>query len=105
MRDKTFSPVKAEDIKVGEKYYTCNYTGVVMIKITKIDTNSVVGTTIINKKTVPIVRSKRFIFDNPDGAKRTGHEWEHADRKRRRLIKEQRKAKNIELKEKSKKQH
>lgn len=72
-------PVKKEDIKVGNQYYTCNYSGTVIVTVIKIlDKGNVLVKT---KKSKPFVREIAYIFDNPEMAKFAGRNWEKAQKK------------------------
>lgn len=72
-------PVKKEDIKVGNQYYTCNYSGTVTVTVIKIlDKGNVLVKT---KKSKPFVRELAYIFDDPEMAKFAGRDWEKAQKK------------------------
>ena len=72
-------PVKKEDIKVGNQYYTCNYSGTVTVTVIKIlDKGNVLVKT---KKSKPFVREIAYIFDNPEMAKFAGRNWEKSQKK------------------------
>ena len=71
-------PVKKEDIKVGNQYYTCNYSGTVMVTVIKIlDKRTVLVKT---KKSKPFLREITYIFDNPEMAKFAGRNWEKSQK-------------------------
>lgn len=78
-------PVKKENIKVENKYYTCSYCGVITVTVIKIfeDTKSVL-VKVGSDKCKPFVRSMDYIFDNPEMAKSAGRNWEHDERKRKK---------------------
>jgi hypothetical protein len=90
-------PVKKENIKVGDKYYSCSYTGTIKVTVIKIfnDTSCVlveIATTKHNKhKSKPFVRSMDYLFDDPEMAKSAGRNWEHDERKRKREKREKKK--------------
>ena len=72
-------PVKKEDIKVGNQYYTCNYSGTVIVTVIKILDNG--NVLVKTKKSKPFVREIAYIFDNPEMAKFAGRNWEKAQKK------------------------
>ena len=78
-------PVNKENIIIGNKYYTCSYSGAIKIIIIKIfdDTDCVLVKT-NSDKSKPFVRSIKYIFDNFDMARSAGRNWEHEERKRRK---------------------
>jgi len=78
-------PLKKEDIKVGNKYYTCNYGGVIKVAVIKIfhDTNSVL-VKVNDDKRKPFVRNINCIFDDPKMAKLASRDWEKGERKRKK---------------------
>lgn len=73
-------------------YYTCQYSGVAKVKIINLLDNDkvLVDTTI--KRQAPIERDLRFIFDKEEYARKALKDWDHADRKRRKEEKAQKKA-------------
>lgn len=93
-------PVKNENIDIGKQYYTCNYTGAIVITVLKkfTDTNSVL-VKINNKKCKPFVRSMNYIFDNQPMARSAGHDWEHYERKRNQEKRKKRKMEKQKIKE------
>lgn len=78
-------PVEKVDIKIGNQYYTCTYSGPIRVTLIKIfhDTKSVL-VKVKSKKCSPFVRSMIYIFDNSEMAKSAGRNWEHDERKRKR---------------------
>jgi hypothetical protein len=94
MQWKRAVPVKKENIKVGDKYYSCSYTGTIKVTVIKIfnDTDCVLVETKNNKhKSNPFVRSMDYLFDDPEMAKSAGRNWEHDERKRKREKREKKK--------------
>lgn len=83
MAHKKPVPVEKEKIKVGNKYYTCSYSGVSAVTVIKIFDNSVL-VKVKSNKCNPFVRSMDYIFDNPQMAKTAGRSWEHDQRKKRK---------------------
>lgn len=80
-------PVPIEKIVIGEKYYTCGWTGTIGVIILKIFKNSdsvLVKVNSKKKEHKPFVRSVNYIFDNSEMAKSAGRDWEHDERKRKR---------------------
>jgi hypothetical protein len=87
-------PVKKENIKVGDKYYSCSYNGIIKVTVIKIfnNTSCVLVETKNNKhKSKPFVRSMNYLFDDPEMAKSAGRNWEHDERKRKREKREKKK--------------
>ncbi len=87
-------PVEIDKIVIGEKYYTCSYSGTIGVIILKVfkDTNSVLVK--INSKkreSNPFVRPVSYIFDNPEMAKFASRAWEHDERKRKKEQKKKQK--------------
>ena len=78
-------PVKKENIIIGNKYYSCSYSGVIVITVIKRfdDTNCVLVKT-KNNKCKPFIRNIEYIFDNQDMARSAGRNWEHDQRKRKK---------------------
>ena len=78
-------PVAKEDIKIGNRYYTCEYSGSISVTAIKIfyDKNSVLVKAKDNKRN-PFVRSMNYIFDNLGMARSACRNWEHDERKRKR---------------------
>lgn len=74
------------------KYWTCQYSGTVKVKILEILDNDLVKVDTIIKKQAPIIRDIKFIFNKEEHARKAMSDWEHADRKRRREEKAQKKA-------------
>lgn len=63
-------PVKPEDIKVGNKYYTCGYTGIEMVTVIKIfEKENKVLVKVKSDKCKPFIRNMNYIFDNSPMAK------------------------------------
>lgn len=89
-------PVEINKIVIGEKYYTCAYSGAVGVIILKIfkGTNSVLVKVHSKKKEhKPFVRSGNYIFDNFEMAKSANRDWEHDERKRKKEQKKKQKGK------------
>ncbi len=78
-------PVEKEKIRIGEKYFTCTYTGAFMVTVVKIfkETDSVL-VKVKSAKCKPFVRSMKYLFDNQEMAKTAKRNWEHDERKRKR---------------------
>lgn len=77
--------MKKEDIKVGEKYYTCSYTGVTGVTVIRIfDDTDTVLVKVKSEKRLPFVRPIKYIFDDPITARHAGKDWEHFERKRKK---------------------
>lgn len=78
-------PLKKEDIKVGNIYYTCNYGGVDKVAVVKIfnDTNSVL-VKVNDDKRKPFVRNINYIFDNSEMANAASRNWESSERRRKK---------------------
>lgn len=72
--------MKKENIKVGNQYYTCDYSGAIRITVLKIFDDAVLVIT----KNKPFVRSIKYIFDNPEMANKARRNWEHDERKRKK---------------------
>ena len=82
-------PVKEESIVIGKEYYSCSYSGPIMITIIKkFDDTGCVLVKTDSDKTKPFVRSVKYIFDNQDMARSAGRDWKHEERKRKRDKKE-----------------
>lgn len=87
-------PVKLDKIIIGKKYYTCSYTGTIIIIVLKIfkDSNSVLVKIHSKKKEhKPFVRSINYIFSNKEMAKSASRAWKHDERKRKKELKNKRK--------------
>ena len=76
-------PVKRENIKVGNQYYTCNYSGSIKVTVIKIFDDGAVLVKTKNNKSKPFVRRINYIFDNSEMAQYASRNWEHDERKRR----------------------
>lgn len=74
-------PVKKENIKIGNQYYTCNYSGSTKVTILKIFDDGAVLVKTKNDKCKPFVRSMKYIFDSPDMANSARRSWENDKRK------------------------
>ncbi len=83
-------PVEKENIKIENLYYTCSYSGAIKVKVIKIfyDANCVLVKT-GSKKGKPFIRNMNYIFDNSDMAKSAGKNWEHDERKRKRIARKE----------------
>lgn len=83
-------PVERENIQVGNKYYTCNYSGAIAVTIVKIfdDTESVL-VSVKSKRCKPFVRPMKYIFDNSFMANYARRDWEHDRRKQKKSKKKQ----------------
>jgi hypothetical protein len=77
-------PMKREDIKVGNKYYTCNYSGVIGVTACKILDNDTVLIKVKNDKIKPFVRKLIYLFDNAEMAKSACRDWESDEKKRKK---------------------
>lgn len=77
-------PVNREDIKVGNKYYTCNHSGVMGITVCKVFDDNTVLVKVKNDKFKLFVRKIKYIFDNAEMAKLASRDWESDDRKRKK---------------------
>ena len=87
-------PVEINKIVIGEKYYTCSWTGVIVVIVLKVyqNTNTVVVKVNSKKKNLEsFVRPVKYIFDNPEMARSAGRDWEHDERKRKKMIKQNKK--------------
>lgn len=87
-------PVEINKIVVGEKYYTCSWTGVIAVIVLKVyqNTNTVVVKMNSKKKNLEsFVRPVKYIFDNPEMARSAGRDWEHDERKRKKMVKQNKK--------------
>ena len=87
MKHKKPVPIEINKIIIGEKYYTCSWTGAISVIVMKIfnDTNSVLVEINSKKKGYkPFVRPVNYIFDNQEMAKSAGKAWEHDERKRKK---------------------
>ncbi len=76
-------PVKRENIKVENQYYTCNYSGACKITVVKVFGDAVLVKT-KNNISKPFVRSMKYIFDSPDMANSARRNWEQDERKRKK---------------------
>lgn len=77
-------PVKKENIVVGNKYYSCSYSGVITVTvIKKFDNTDRVLVKVKSNKCKPFIRSMKYIFDNRDMARSAGRNWEHDQRKKK----------------------
>lgn len=77
--------IKKENIKLCNKYYTCNYSGEVAVTVIKIfNEEDKVLVKANSNKCKPFVRDIKYIFDNPQKAKNARHDWEHDQRKWRK---------------------
>lgn len=87
--------VKKEDLKIGETYYTCSYTGA--IKVTLLEMLKY-GNVLVEQKrkkgNKKLIRPRDYMFSNPEFAKQCGKRWEHYERKRRKSMKERKNNKN-----------
>lgn len=79
--------MKREDIKVGNKYYTCNYSGVIGITVCKLFDDDEVLVKVEKDKFKPFVRKLKYIFDNVEMAKSASRDWEKDERKRKKRAK------------------
>lgn len=77
-------PVNREDIKVGNKYYTCNHSGVMGITVCKVFDDNAVLVKVKNDKLKPFVRKLKYIFDNVEMARSASRDWESDERKRKK---------------------
>ncbi len=77
-------PVNKQDIKVGNKYYTCNYSGVMGITVCKVFDDDAVLVKVKNDKLKPFVRKLKYIFDDAEMAKLASRDWEKDERKRKK---------------------
>ena len=73
-------PVKREEIKLNEKYFTPNYGGVIQVTVVKVGNNHVL---VKKKKGDPFSREFRYIFDNANDCKRACREWEASNKKQK----------------------
>ena len=80
-------PVNKEDIMVGNKYYTCNYSGVMGITVCKVFDDGAVLVKVEKDKLKPFVRKGKYIFDNAEMAKSASRDWEKDERKRKKRTK------------------
>ena len=77
-------PVKPEDIEVGNKYYTCSYSGAITVTVIEIfDKENKVLVKVKNNKCKPFIRNMNYNFDNSRMAKCAGRSWE-SSRKRKK---------------------
>lgn len=85
--------IDREKIQIGEKYWTCGWSGrVVVTIIEKLGKDKVLVKA--GKKGNPFIRGVEWIFDNEINCKRAGKSWEHFERKHKRVVKEKRKNKS-----------
>lgn len=87
--------VNENDIKIGETYYTCSYTGAIKVTLLKIlkDDNVLVMVKRKDGKNDVFTRPKKYLFSTYTSAKQCGKRWEHAERQRKKKQKEERKHK------------
>lgn len=91
-------PVEINKIVIGEKYYTCSWTGVIAVIVLKVyqNTNTVVVKVNSKKKNLEsFVRPVKYIFDNPEMARSAGRDWEHDERKRKKMVKQNKKKRRL----------
>lgn len=84
MASKKPIPVEKENIKVGNKYYTCSYSNAIAVTVIKIfDKENKVLVKVKSDKCKPFIRSMDCIFDNAQMAKTARRRWEDSKKKRR----------------------
>ena len=87
--------VSANDLKVGETYYTCSYTGAIKVTLLKMlnNGNVLLERKFKNKPSQTFIRSKDYLFLDENSARQCGKRWEHTERQRKKKQKEERKHK------------
>lgn len=87
--------VDANDLKIGETYFTCSYTGTIKVTLLKMleDGNVLVMLKHKDGNNNVFARPKEYMFSNYTSAKQCGKRWEHYERKRKKKQKEERKHK------------
>ena len=100
---KTTKPVDKDKIIFNKQsYYTCSYTGAVSVKILKLVGKDKV---LVQNKGGTFIRPIKYVFESYDDARRNGRNWEHDERKRRRLEKEHRRKRIEKERKKLKNSH
>lgn len=83
--------INRENVVFNERiYYTPSWTGVTKIAILAAYNK---GKLLVQAKNDPFIRTEDYVFDENWKARKAMKEWQHYDRKRRRLKKERRHAK------------
>lgn len=74
-------------------YYTPSWTGVTKVSILMAYNN---GKLLVQANDKPFIRTDRYVFKETEEARKSIKKWQHYDRKRRRIKKEKRRAKEKE---------
>lgn len=83
--------INRDNIVFNEKvYYTPSWTGVAKVAILAAYDR---GKLLVQAKDSPFIRIDDYVFDNPSDARKSLKQWQHYDKKRRKLKKERRHAK------------
>lgn len=82
---KMYSKLQKQDIVIGNKYWTCSWSGRICVTVLKIfkDTDCVLVMT-GGKKAKPFVRQIKFVFTDEEECKRAGKQWEHDEKLRKK---------------------
>lgn len=87
-------PINRDDIRVGNRYWTCSWTGRVKVEVIEILKGAKVLVKTNGKNCSPFIREMDWIFDDEENCKRAGKRWENHERKRKKTSKENRKNKS-----------
>lgn len=70
-------------------YFTCSYTGPIVVKVLKLFDN---GRVLVQSGKRTFVRRLEDVYNEYEHARKGGRDWEHYERRRKRRKKQERKA-------------